>query len=106
MSEKVGLFITFWAAPGKFDALLEAVASMREVVSGEAGTLAYGFHRISGERGEGVAVYELYESAEAQRIHGESAAIKALMPRLAGLLGGAPERYQLIPVPGSKGLPF
>jgi len=106
MSDKVGLFIVFWAAPGKLDALLEAVSTMMAAVRLESGTLAYGFHRVSGERGEGVAVYELYESPEAQRIHGESAAINALRPRLAELIGAAPERYQLGPVSGSKGLPF
>jgi quinol monooxygenase YgiN len=105
MSEKVGLYITFWAAPGKAAALLAEVQSMLEVVRGENGTLAYGFHTVSGER-EGVSVYEIYASAEAQRIHGQSAAIDALRPRLAALLAGPPERHQIVPVPGSKGLPF
>ena len=106
MPEKVGLFIIFWAAPDKASALMEEVQSMAEVVNRESGTLVYGFHKVSSERGEGVAVYELYENADAQRIHGESDAINALRGRLPELLGAPPERYQLIPVAGAKGLPF
>lgn len=106
MSDKVGLFVTFWAAPGKFDGLLEKVSTMMDTVMAETGTLVYGFHKVSDERGQGVSVYEVYENVEAQRIHGESAAINILKPQLAELLGRAPERYQLMPIPGSKGLPF
>jgi quinol monooxygenase YgiN len=105
MSEKVGLYITFWAAQGKADALLEEVRSMLDIVRAEAGTLVYGFHKVSGER-EGVSVYEIYANAEAQRIHGESAAIRVLRSRLSSLLAAPPERYQITPVAGSKGLPF
>jgi quinol monooxygenase YgiN len=105
VSEQVGLYITFWAAPGKFDELLETVKTMLPVVAAEAGTLAYAFHKVTGTL-EGVSVYEVYESAEAQRIHGESAAINALKARLPALLGAPPERHQLTPIPGAKGLPF
>lgn len=105
MSGTAGLFITFWAAPGKIDALVDEVKSMLAVVEREGGTLAYGFHRVSGEL-EGVSVYEVYESEEAQRIHGESPEINALKSRLPQLLGAAPQQYKLTPIPGSKGLPF
>ncbi len=105
MSDQAGLFIIFWAAPGKLDALTQEVTTMVAVVNEEPGTLAYGFHRVVGER-EGVAVYEIYENAEAQKLHGRSPAIEALKARLPHLLGGPPERYQLSPIPGSKGLPF
>jgi quinol monooxygenase YgiN len=105
MSEKVGLYITFWAAPGKAGELLKEVTGMLDVVRGETGTLVYGFHKVSGDL-EGVSVYEIYENAEAQRVHGDSAAIAALKGRLQHLLGAPPERYKISPVAGSKGLPF
>lgn len=102
---KAGLYITFWAAPGKIEELVQAVQSMLPVAEGEAGTLAYGFHRVSAEH-EGVSVYEIYEDAAAQRVHGSSPQIEALRPRLASLLAAAPERHVLAPIAGSKGLPF
>jgi quinol monooxygenase YgiN len=105
MSEKVGLYITFWAAPGKADELLNAVRTMLDVVKDEVGTLAYGFHTVSGER-EGVSVYEIYANAEAQQVHGESSAIATLKARLPHLLAAPPERHKITPVAGSKGLPF
>ncbi len=106
MTDKVGLYITFWAAPGKSAELLAVVRTMLEVVEGEAGTLAYGFHTTASGDKEGVAVYEIYENAEAQRLHNFSDAIGALKGRLGPLLAGAPERHQIVPVSGSKGLPF
>ncbi|MEA3001842.1 MAG: hypothetical protein QOH81_630 [Sphingomonadales bacterium] len=105
MSDKVGLFIIFWAAPGKFDALLEEVRTMMKVVEAEQGTLAYGFHKVTAAL-EGIAVYEIYSDADAQRVHGESDAINALKGRLPSLLGAPPERHQLTPLAGAKGLPF
>lgn len=105
MTDRVGLFIAFWAAPGKADELLDALAAMLPVVRDEPGTLAYGLHRIAGDR-KGVAVYEVYADAEAQRVHGASAAIEALKSRLPGLLAAPPERHDLVPVGDAKSLPF
>lgn len=105
MTAGAGLFIVFWAAPGKADELLNALRAMLPVVRDEPGTLAYDLHRIVGDR-EGVAVYELYADAEAQRAHGESTAIEALKARLPGLLAAPPERYDLLPVGGAEGLSF
>ena len=105
MTDKIGLYITFWAAPGKIDALVEALQPMLAEVAGETGTLAYGLHRVSGDL-EGVSVYEIYADAEAQALHGRSERIEALKSKLPGLLGAAPERYALTPIGGAKGLPF
>ena len=105
MSDKVGLYITFWAAPGKIDALIAALAPMVDSVASEAGTLAYGMHRVSGAL-EGVSVYEIYADADAQAHHGASESIDALKAKLPGLLGAPPERFALSPIAGTKGLPF
>lgn len=105
MTNQVGLYITFWAAPGRIDALVAALQPMLEEVVGEAGTLAYGMHRVSGEL-DGVSVYEIYADAEAQAIHGRSDRIEGLKAKLPGLLGAAPERHALTPIAGAKGLPF
>lgn len=106
MSNQVGLMIIFRAKPGKFDALLAAAIPMMDVVNNEAGTIAYGFHKVTDDKDGAIAVYELYESAQAQQIHGESPAINALRSQLAELLRSPPERYPLEPIPGAKGLPF
>lgn len=105
MAEPVGLYITFWAVPGKIDALVDALTPMLAEVAGEPGTLAYGFHRVSGTL-EGVSVYEIYADAEAQVFHGRSDAIEALKSRLPDLLGAPPERHALALMAGAKGLPF
>ena len=105
MSDKVGLYITFWAAPGKIEALIEALGPMIDAVTSEVGTLAYGMHRVSGPL-EGVSVYEIYADADAQAVHGASAPIEALKAKLPDLLGAPPERFALSPIAGTKGLPF
>ncbi len=105
MTEMVGLYITFWAAPGKIDALVAALQAMMLVVAEEEGTLSYGLHRVSGDL-EGVSVYEIYRDAAAQRAHGLSTAIENLKSRLPELLGAPPMRHDLVPLPGAKGLPF
>lgn len=105
MAEPVGLYITFWATPGKIDALVEALKPMLAEVLGEPGTLAYGLHRVSGAL-EGVSVYEIYADAEAQALHVRSDAIEALKAKLPELLGAPPERPTLTPIAGAKGLPF
>lgn len=105
MSDKVGLYITFWAAHGKIDALIEALGPMIHAVASEAGTLAYGMHRVSGAL-EGVSVYEIYADADAQAHHGASESIDALKAKLPDLLGAPPERFALSPIASAKGLPF
>jgi quinol monooxygenase YgiN len=105
MAEPVGLYITFWAAPGKIDALVEALEPVLAEAAREPGTLAYGFHRVSGTL-EGVSVYEIYADAEAQALHGRSDAIEALKAKLPDLLGAPPERHALTPIASTKGLPF
>ncbi len=105
MTDKVGIYITFWAAPGKIDALVAALGEMKATAAEEAGTLVYAFHRVSGTL-EGVSAYEIYADAAAQAIHLESPAVARLMGALPDLLGAPPERHDFTPLPGAKGLPF
>lgn len=64
LAELDGLYITFWAAPGKIEALVDALVPVVDSVVSEAGTLAYGVHRVSGAF-EGVSVYEICRSSGA-----------------------------------------
>lgn len=105
MTQAVGLLATLWAAPGRIDDLIEAFTTMMQTVEQETGTLAYGLHRVSGDR-EGVVVYELYRDAAAQQRHGSSYALALLKARLPELLGAAPEMLSLMPIANAKGLPF
>ncbi len=102
MANEVGLYITFWAAPGKIDALVDALRPMLAVAAEEKGTLVYQMHRVSGAL-EGVSVYEIYRDQAAQQQHGESTAVELLKSKLAGLLGAPPERFDLVPLVGGKG---
>ena len=105
MSKKTGVFITFWAKPGKFDALLKEASSILDIVAVENGTLIYAFHKVT-DQFDGISVYEIYENEESQNIHSQSEAMAQLKSRLAPLLAAPPERYDLAPIPGAKGLPF
>lgn len=104
-SNPVGLYITFWAQPGKIDALTEAVTAMIPTAADETGTLVYGMHHIDGPR-QGVSVYEIYKDAAAQAVHGASSALAELRGKLGELIDGAPERHALRPISNGKGLPF
>ena len=55
---------------------------------------------------EGISVYEIYDDEESQNIHSQSEAMAQLKIRLGPLLAAPPERYDLAPIPGAKGLPF
>lgn len=103
MSEKVALFITFWAAPGKIDMLLAELEAVLAVANEEPGTLVYSLHRVRGER-EGASVYEVYADAAAQAQHGASAAVQKLKARLPELLASPPDRLELSPLGRAKGL--
>ena len=104
MFERKGIYITFWAAPGKIDALVAALEACRPAAAKEPGTLVYAFHRVSGEL-EGVSAYEIYADAAAQQAHLESPATAALMKKLPDLLGAPPERHDIAPLDGAKGIP-
>ena len=105
MTDMVGIYITFWAKPGKIDDLVAALQAMAPTAAEESGTLVYGFHRVTGEL-EGVSAYEIYTDAKAQQVHLGSVAVERLMAALPDILGAAPERFDLVPLAGGKGLPF
>lgn len=104
MAERVGIYITFWAKPGRIDDLVEAMQALAPIAAEEPGTLVYAFHRVSGAL-EGVSAYELYADAEAQQAHIASAAVGRFRAVLPDLLGAPPERQNFIPLAGAKGLP-
>ena len=105
MTQTVGLFVTFWAAPGRLDDLLDGLRSVAATVDGEEGTFAYAVHRVTGDR-DGAAVYEMYRDADAQQRHGRSAAVTRLKERLPELLGAPPELRHLAPLSSANGFTF
>ena len=103
VNQQVGLYITFWAAPGKADELLKTVQNIMATAQQEKGTLVYGINTVAGDR-PGVSVFEIYANAEAQAEHGRSKAIEALKAALPGLISAPPEARPFTPVPGAKGM--
>jgi quinol monooxygenase YgiN len=100
---KVSVVAKLTAAPGKRDAVVDA---LKDVVAGteqEPGTLVYALNVE--KDGDVIWFFELYTDEAALAVHGKSEAMKAAGPKLAGNLAGAPEIIQLTPVV-AKGLPL
>ena len=86
------------------DALVAAFKEVTPlVVDGEPGTIMYAIHTDDNDS-NAVWFYELYESDEALIAHGGGEALKAVGPKLKGVLAGPPELMKMTPV-GGKGLP-
>lgn len=101
---KIAVVAKLIAAEGKRDDLVNALKPLLDAVQEEPGTLAYGLHTANDDANV-VLFYELYEDDAALGAHSGSAAMKAVGPTLAGLLGGAPEILRYTPV-GGKGFPL
>ena len=89
--------------PGKRADLLEVLADMVEQANDEAGTEIYICHAAADDDVT-VWMYEHYVDQAARDAHGSSEAMQSIGPRVAPLLGGAPELIRLVPVAG-KGMP-
>ncbi|HUQ38810.1 MAG TPA: putative quinol monooxygenase [Acidimicrobiales bacterium] len=91
------------AQPGKRDELVTALQELVEATQSEPGTLVYALHTSDSDE-NAVWFYELYPDQDARDVHGRSETMKAIGPKLAGLLGAMPE-LSAGTVVGSKGLP-
>ena len=99
--------VSVWAKipvhPGKRD---EAVAVLSEHAvanaQGEEGTLMY-LLQVDPNDDTAVYFYEVYRDRDALTAHGTSDGMKALAPKLAGLVSGRPELTVFESV-GGKGL--
>ncbi len=95
---KVAVHVKLQAQPGKGQELLDAFESMFQgQVESEAGTLVYVLHQAKDDP-DTVLFYELYADDDALNEHSSSDAMKALFPKLAGLLAGRPEMVLSRPV--------
>jgi quinol monooxygenase YgiN len=99
---KVAVVAKLTAAPGKRDELIDVFKGLFDAVEAEAGTEIYSLHTDTGDA-DTVWFFEFYRDNDALAAHGGSDAMKALGPKLAGLLGGAPDLRVLAPVV-AKGL--
>lgn len=100
---KLAIIAKLTAAPGKRDELVNVLKELVDGVADEEGTLIYGLHTANNDE-TSVFFYELYTDQAANDVHSGSPTMKAVGPKLAGLLGGMPELTPLTPV-AAKGLP-
>jgi quinol monooxygenase YgiN len=104
MSDKIAVFVTITAKPGKGDEVAEALATMFGPVESEEGTEVYALHRKQGDP-DTILFYELYSNADSLGAHGTSEALKAVGAGLRDLVTGRPEMVMAVPVQ-AKGLSF
>lgn len=104
MSDKIAVFATITAKPGKGDEVAEALATLFGAVEGEAGTEVYALHRKQDDP-DTILFYELYTDAASAGAHNTSDAMKAIGMSLRDLVTGRPEIVMAAPVK-AKGLPF
>lgn len=101
---KIAVLAKLTSQPGKRGQLVEALGELVKAVQDEPGTIAYALHtQIDDENA--VWFYELYENQDALAAHSGSDAMRAVGPKLAGLLAGRPEITRVEPT-GGKGLPI
>lgn len=99
---KVAVFAKLTAAEGKRDALVDVLRAQIDLVADEAGTEIYALHTADGDE-TSVWFYEVYTDKSSAELHSTSDAMKALGPKLAGLIAGRPEIIRCTPVK-AKGL--
>jgi quinol monooxygenase YgiN len=99
---KIAILAKLSAAEGKREELLKVLAAQVGLVNDEQGTEVYALHAAIDDDTT-VWFYELYTDEAAFTHHGTTDAMKALGPKLAGLLAGRPEIIKLNPVT-AKGL--
>ena len=94
---KVAVHVKLTATPGKGAELVEAFASLYTgPLDEEAGTELHVIHQGKDDP-DTVVFYELYSDADALSVHQAGAALKAVYPKLAGLVSGPPEMIVLAP---------
>jgi quinol monooxygenase YgiN len=100
-TEKVSVLAKIVTLPGKRQEALDVFAAQVAAVASEEGTEVYALH--TGADDDTIWFYELYTDKAALDAHGKTESMKALGPKLAGLLAGRPEIMLLTPV-AAKGL--
>ncbi|HZP14289.1 MAG TPA: putative quinol monooxygenase [Nocardioides sp.] len=100
---KTAVIAKITCQPGKRDEVLGVFADLVKAVNDEPGTLIYAMNTDKADP-DVVWFYELYTDDAALAAHSGSEAMKAVGPKLGGLLTGRPELFFLEAVDG-KGLP-
>ena len=99
---KIAVLAKITTVEGKRDEVAALFAAHVQAVEAEAGTEVYAMH-IAAADDVTIWFYEIYTDKAAIDAHGGSEAMKALNPKLKGLLAGRPELTMLTPV-AAKGL--
>ncbi|HXY94724.1 MAG TPA: putative quinol monooxygenase [Acidimicrobiia bacterium] len=100
----VVLFSRLRAVPGRRDELLAAFDELHDAVAREPGTLVFVMHTAVDDP-DAVLFYEVYADDDALAAHREGDAVRAVVPRLDGLLAGPPE-ITYATTERAKGLPL
>ncbi len=91
MTSKVAVHVKLTAPEGKG---ADLIAAFEELYTGpldaEGGTELHIIHAAK-DNPDVVFFYELYADEESYKAHGAGEALKAVMPKLAGLVAAAPE---------------
>ena len=89
MSEIV-IFSRLQAQPGRGAELTAAFDDLNDAVAGEPGTITFTMH-VARDDPDALLFYEVYADGDALTAHRESDAVRAVVPRLDGLLANHPE---------------
>lgn len=91
MSDKIAVFVKLTAPEGKG---ADLVAAFSELYPGpldaESGTEIHAIHQAKDDP-DVVFFYELYTDDDAYQAHSKGEALKAVLPKLGGLVAGPPE---------------
>lgn len=91
MSSKIAVYVKLTAPEGKGDELVAAFAELYPgPLDAEEGTELHVIHQAS-DNPDVIFFYELYTDADANKAHSQGEALKAVLPKLAGLVAGPPE---------------
>ena len=91
MSDKIAVYVKLTAPEGKGAELVAAFSELYPApLDAEAGTELHAIHQAQDDPAI-VFFYELYSDADAHKAHSEGAALKAVLPKLGGLVAGPPE---------------
>jgi quinol monooxygenase YgiN len=100
---KIAVHAKLTAAEGKGGDVVAAFSSLYDgPLDAESGCEVHVIHQVK-DNPDVVFFYELYSDDEAFKAHGQGEALRAVFPKLAGLLAGAPEMLVGEPQQG-KGL--
>ena len=88
---KTAVHVKLTAAEGKGDDVVQAFSTLYEgPLDAEPGCEVHVIHQAK-DNPDIVLFYELYADDDAFQAHGQGEALRAVFPKLAGLLTGAPE---------------